>query len=165
MPAGSDGGASPGAVPAAGPVRPVLPKTYRPFGVRAMGIVLVVSLYGLCGFTWFAFDDETRAKFTFFEKATLAFFGILILVLVHALIRSRVEARPEKLVVVNGYRRRDLAWEQVLAVHLPPGAPWVSLDLADGTAVPAMGIQSSDGGRAKRAARELRALVADPPTG
>jgi hypothetical protein len=128
-----------------------------------MGIVLVVGLYGLCAFTWFAFGDEVRAKFTVFEKLTLLFFGALILVLVHALLRSRVEARAEGLVVVNGYRRRDLAWEQVLAVHLPPGAPWVTLDLADGTAVPAMGIQASDGGRARAQVRELRAIVADPP--
>jgi hypothetical protein len=66
-------------------------------------------------------------------------------------------------VVVNGYRRRQFAWEEVLAIHLPPGAPWVTLDLADGTAVPAMGIQASDGGRAKAAVRELRALIAEPP--
>ena len=71
---------------------PELPRSYRPFGVRAMGSVLVVGLYGLCAFTWFAFDDETRARFTVFEKATLIFFGLLILVLVHALTRSRVEA-------------------------------------------------------------------------
>lgn len=161
MPAASDAGAPRPARPAP----PMLPKTWRPFGVRAMGIVLVVCLYGLCALSWIEFDDETRAKFTVFEKGTLLFFGLLILVLVHALIRSRVEARPEGLVVVNGYRRRDLAWEQVLAVHLPPGAPWVTLDLADGTAVPAMGIQASDGGRAKAAARELRALVAAPPQG
>jgi len=146
-------------------VLPRLPKTWRPFGVRAMGTVLIVALYGLSIFTWFAFDAETRAKFTFFQKSTLGFFGLLILVLVHALTRSRVEARQEGLVVVNGYRRRDLAWEQVIAVHLPPGAPWVTLDLADGTSVPAMGIQSSDGGRAKAAARELRALVGTPPQG
>jgi hypothetical protein len=154
MPADSDGEARPG---------PKLPKIWRPFGVRAMGIVLVVALYGLSGFSWFAFDDETRARFTDFERATLLFFGVLILLLVHALIRSRVEARPEGLVVVNGYRRRDLAWEQILAVRLPPGAPWVTLDLADGTAVPAMGIQASDGGRARAAVRELRAIVDHPP--
>jgi hypothetical protein len=161
MPAASDAGA--GATGPTGPVQPKLPRTYRPFGVRAMGIVLIVGLYGLCLFMWFAFDDETRAKFTAFQKGTLVFFGLLILAVVHALIRSRVEARQDGLVVVNGYRRRELAWEQVVAVHLPPGAPWVTLDLADGTAVPAMGIQASDGGRAKAAARELRALVAVPP--
>ncbi|MCA1982810.1 PH domain-containing protein [Nocardioides nematodiphilus] len=139
-----------------------LPKTWRPFGVRAMGIVLVIALYGLTIFMWFAFDDETRAKFTVFQKGTLVFFGLLILAVVHALTRSRVEAREEGLVIVNGYKRRDFAWEQVVAVRMPPGAPWATLDIADGTTVPAMGIQASDGGTAKKAVRDLRALVAAP---
>ena len=147
---------------AEGPGLVALPKTWRPFGVRAMGIVLVVALYGLTIFMWFAFDDETRAKFTVFQKGTLIFFGLLILTVVHALTRSRVEARTDRLVVVNGYKRRDLAWEQVIAVRMPPGAPWATLDVADGTTVPAMGIQASDGGAAKKAVRDLRALVAAP---
>ena len=50
-------------------------------------------------------------------------------------------------------------FDQVIAVHLPPGAPWVTLDLADGTTAAAMGIQGSDGNRAKQAMRELRVLV------
>jgi hypothetical protein len=69
-------------------------------------------------------------------------------------------AEADRLVVVNGYKRRELAWAEVVAVHLPPGAPWAVLDLADGTSLPAMGIQGSDGARAKRAVRELRALLA-----
>jgi hypothetical protein len=44
-------------------------------------------------------------------------------------------------------------------VHLPPGAPWVVLDLADGTSVSALGIQASDGARAHQAVRQLRALI------
>ncbi|HVX55566.1 PH domain-containing protein, partial [Nocardioides sp.] len=60
-------------------------------------------------------------------------------------------------------KRREFAWEQVVAARMPPGAPWVTLDLADGTAVPAMGIQASDGGRARLALRELRALIERPP--
>ena len=68
-------------------------------------------------------------------------------------------AEEDRLVVVNGYRRRDFAWPQVIAVRLPPGAPWVTLDLADGTTVPAMGIQGSDGARARSAVRELRSVL------
>jgi hypothetical protein len=51
----------------------------------------------------------------------------------------------------------------VIAVRLPPGAPWVTLDLADGNTVAVMGIQGSDGARARLAVRELRALVERPP--
>jgi hypothetical protein len=139
---------------------PVLPRTYRPLGPRIVATVLVVGLTVVCAMAWIGFDDATRSKFTTFQKLTLAFFALLILICVHALTRSRVTASTEKLVVVNGYRRRELAWAQVVAVRMPPGAPWVSLDLADGSEIPAMGIQGSDGGRAKAAVRELRRLVA-----
>ncbi len=61
--------------------------------------------------------------------------------------------------MVNGYRRREYEWAEVLAVHLPRGAPWAVLDLADGTSQSAMGIQGSDGGRAKTAVAELRLLI------
>jgi hypothetical protein len=154
MPAASDHPAPGGQV---GPVE--IPHTWRPLGVRVSGIVLFVGLAVVCALTWIGFDAETRARFTPFQRGTLAFFGLLTFTLFHSLTRSRVVAEPDQLVVVNGYRRRAFEWAQVIAVRLPPGAPWVTLDLADGTTVSAMGIQGSDGARAKRAARELRATV------
>jgi hypothetical protein len=48
----------------------------------------------------------------------------------------------------------------VLAVHMPPGAPFPTLDLADGTSRFTLGIQSTDGERAKVAIVELRLLLA-----
>ena len=140
---------------------PTLPRTYRPLGPRIVAVVLVIGLVVVCAMAWIGFDDATRAKFTVFQKLTMAFFALAILVCVHALTRSRVTARTDRLVVVNGYRRRELAWAQVVAVRMPPGAPWASLDLADGSEIPAMGIQGSDGGRAKTAVRDLRRLVAE----
>jgi hypothetical protein len=136
-----------------------LPHTWRPFGVRMASTVLGGGLIVVCALTWIGFDDETRARFTLFQRGTLVGFGLLVFALWFALVRSRVVAEQDRLVVVNGYRRREFEWPEVLAVHLPPGAPWVTLDLADGTTVAAMGIQGSDGDRARRAARELRALV------
>ncbi|GAB7007969.1 hypothetical protein JCM18899A_54480 [Nocardioides sp. AN3] len=141
------------------PPLPRLPRTYRPLGPRIVATVLVIGLVVVCAMAWIGFDDATRSRFTTFEKLTLAFIALLILLCVHALTRSRVTATREKLVVVNGYRRRELAWPQVVAVRMPPGAPWASLDLADGSEIAAMGIQSSDGARAKDAVRVLRQLV------
>lgn len=138
---------------------PDLPHTWRPLGIRVASAVLGLGLLAICILTWIGFDAETRSRFTAFQRGTLALFGILIFLLFHALVRSRVVARAEGLTVVNGYRRHDYEWAQVIAVRLPPGAPWVTLDLADGTSAPAMGIQGSDGDRARRAARELRATV------
>jgi len=164
MPAASEpaGSAGPGGRP--GPFGPVaLPHTWRPFGVRVAGTIFGAGLLAVCVMTWVGFDDATRAKFTMFQRGTLIFFGVLAFVVWFALMRSRVVAEASRLVVVNGYRRREYAWPQVVAVRLPPGAPWVTLDLADGTSAAAMGIQGSDGGRAKKAVRELRA-VADHQT-
>jgi hypothetical protein len=87
---------------------------------------------------------------------------LLGFVVLNALIRSRVDAEPDRLVVVNGYRRHELAWAEVVAVRMPPGAPWVTLDLADGTTLSALAIQSSDGQRARTAVRQLRWLVDRP---
>jgi len=121
----------------------------------------VIGLAVVCTMAWISFGAETRAKFTLFEKLTLAFIGLLILVCVHALTRSRVTATRERLTVVNGYRRRDLDWAQIVAVRLPRGAPWASIDLSDGSAIAAMGIQASDGTAARTAVRTLRQLASE----
>ncbi len=141
---------------------PALPHTWRPLGVRLAGIIFGGALLIVCAFAWFAFDDETRAKFTPFQRGTIVFMGLLFFSAGFAMARSRVVAEVDRLVIVNGYRRHDYEWAEVLAVHLPPGAPWAVLDLADGTSQPAMGMQGSDGGRARRAVAELRLLIARP---
>jgi hypothetical protein len=123
------------------------------------GVVFGGALLVVCAFAWFSIGAETRAKFTPFQRGTLVFLGLLGFALFYALVRSRVVATAERLVVVNGFRRREYEWAEILAVHLPPGAPWAVLDLSDGTSAPAMGIQGSDGARARRQVRELRALI------
>lgn len=138
---------------------PALPHTWRPLGVRLAGVVFGGMLLVVCAVAWFSFDAETRAKFTTFQRGTLLFLGALFFSVGYAMARSRVVARDDRLVVVNGYRRHEYEWAEVLAVHMPPGAPWAVLDLADGTSQPAMGIQGSDGGRARRAVAELRLLI------
>lgn len=137
-----------------------LPITWRPLGPRVMGIALGLALVVIVVVAWFTFDEETRAKFTIFQKGTIIALGLLGFSAMYALVRSRAEAHADRLVVVNGYRRRELAWPEIIAVHLPPGAPWVTLDLADGETHAVMGIQGSDGARAREAARDLRRLVA-----
>ena len=136
-----------------------LPHTWRPLGVRIAAVVFGGMLLAVCAFAWFAFDDETRAKFTVFQRGTLLFLGLLCFTAFYALVRSRVVAEERRLTVVNGYRKREYEWPEIVAVHLPPGAPWATLDLSDGSTATALAIQGSDGERAKRAVRELRALV------
>jgi len=123
------------------------------------GTVLGGGLLLVCVLAWVGFDEETQARFTTFQRITAIALGLMVFAVWFALVRSRVVAEPDRLVIVNGYRRREFAWAQVVAVHLPPGAPWVTVDLADGSTVAAMGIQGSDGSRAKQAVRQLRATV------
>ena len=139
---------------------PKLPRTWRPLGPRIVGAAVTVMLIAVVAVGWFSFDDATRAKFTGFQIGTLTFFGFIYLGLMFTLLRSRAVAYDDRLVVVNGFRRRELEWPQIVAARLPPGAPWVTLDLADGEICSVMGIQASDGLHARRALQELKALVA-----
>ena len=136
-----------------------LPLTWRPFGARIAATVGGAGLVVVCLAAWVAFPPEVRAKFTVFQQLTMLFLFALAFAAWFALVRSRVVAAIGGLTVVNGFRRRDLEWAQVVAVHLPRGAPWATLDLADGTTLSLLAIQSSDGDRARSAVRTLRVLL------
>jgi len=124
-----------------------------------VGIALAVCLAAACLGAAIALGAETRAKFTTFQNGTLIFSALGYGAVLYALLRSRVTATREGLVVVNGYRRHDLEWAQVVEVRLMRGSPWATLDLSDGSSLSVLGIQGSDGDRARLAARELRALA------
>ncbi|MET3963724.1 hypothetical protein ABIE44_003658 [Marmoricola sp. OAE513] len=138
-----------------------LPHTWRPFGARLMGTVLGVMLVALTLTCWIALGPDIRAKFTPFQKGTLVFLGLIALGVWFALMRSRVTVSESGVTVVNGYKRYDLDWAQLIAVNMRRGAPWAGLDLSDGTSISALAIQSSDGDRALHAVREFRRLVAE----
>ncbi len=144
----------------AAPGDPVpLPHTWRPLGVRLAGWGFGVSLLVMVAVTWFSVPREVRDATTVFELTLMLLFVAMGVAAMTALMRCKVVATGEHLVVVNGFRRREFDWPQVVAVSLPAGAPWATLDLADGTTVSAMGIQGSDGDRARTAVRELRRLL------
>lgn len=138
---------------------PRLPRTFRPLATRMAATLLGGMLLVICLAAWFLLARDIRDRFTPFQIGTMLFFGLLLFSVWWGLVRSRITVTAEKLVVVNGFRRHDYEQAQVLAVRLPSGAPWASLDLADGTTRTALGIQSSDGDRARAQLRELRALL------
>ena len=138
-----------------------LPHTWRPFGARIAGTVLGGMLLVLAITVWIAWGADVRARFTVFQRSTLVFLGLLAFACWYALVRSRVTAAEHGVTVVNGYRRREFEWSQVVSINLRRGAPWAGLDLSDGTSISMVAIQGSDGDRAIRAVRELRRLVAE----
>jgi hypothetical protein len=139
---------------------PLLPRTWRPLGVRLAVVFFGGLLAVVCVAGWVAVGADVRAKVTVYQQATVVLFALMALAIAWGLYRCRVTATPSGLEVVNGYRTHHYEWPEVLAVHMPPGAPFPTLDLADGTSRPTFGIQSSDGDRARQAVRELRTLVA-----
>lgn len=142
------------------PAESAVPRTWRPFGARIAGTLLGLMLLAVVLTVWIAWGADVRSRFTPFQKATLVCFGLVVLACLVALMRSRVTAHQGGVTVVNGYRRREFEWSQVVAINLRRGAPWAGLDLSDGTSISVLAIQGSDGQRAIRAVRELRALVA-----
>ncbi len=139
---------------------PLLPHRYRPYGVRLAGALFGGMLLVIAVVVWFAFPPDVRARFTFFQRSTLVFLALLAFTSGYALVRSRLDVEPDRVVLVNGYRKRVFDWNEIIAISLPRGAPWAGFDLADGTSVAVMGIQGSDGDRARRAVRQVRTLLA-----
>lgn len=137
---------------------------WRPLGVRLAALVFGGGLLVVCAMAWVGFSDEIRESFSIPQKLTLFLMGATAWGALQAMSRSKVLADEHSVVVINGFRKRVFSRHQVIAVNLGRSAPWATLDLADGTSVAAMGIQGSDGDRARAAVRELRQVLdaADP---
>jgi hypothetical protein len=136
-----------------------LPVRFRPLGVRVVGTALALILILLCTVIWVQFPANVRASFTVFQKVSLAVIAGVFGGIGYALGRSRIDADETGVTIVNGYRRHRYDWNEVVAVTMRGGSPWAVFDLSDGTSQPAMGIQASDGARARGQLRRLRTLV------
>jgi hypothetical protein len=139
---------------------PTLPHTWRPLGVRLAILFFGGLLVVVCVAGWFAVGSEVRSRVTVYQQITVLLIAALGGAVAWGLVRCRLTADDRGLVVVNGYRQRAYDWAEVLAVHLPSGAPFATLDLADGTSSLCLAIQSADGERARIAVRQLRLLLA-----
>ncbi|MFI1971971.1 hypothetical protein BLA24_02350 [Streptomyces cinnamoneus] len=140
---------------------PELPVTFRPTRTRivllSVGIALLVVLTAI---------SLLLEAFTAGDRATFIGTGLLILGVLALLSRPRVVADRDGVTVVNLTTRRRLEWAEIVRVNLRRGDAWVHLDLADGTSLPAMGIQPGMArDQAVADARALRALVETHGTG
>jgi Bacterial PH domain len=132
-----------------------LPVTWRPRRSRRMAAVLATVIM----ITMVTLAIIVAPPFSVADRAGLVLFGVAIAAVLSLLGRCRISADAAGLTLVNPLRTRRLAWAEVLGVAMGEGEPWPTLDLADGSTVSAMGIQRSDGERARRALAELRALL------
>ncbi|WP_069869829.1 PH domain-containing protein [Streptomyces malaysiensis] len=140
---------------------PALPVTFRPTRTRA--VLMTVGVAVLVVLTTVALLLERLGPG---ERASFIVTGLLFLGVLTLLSRPKVVAEEDGVTVVNLTTKRRLEWAEVLRVNLRPGDPWVYLDLADGTSLPAMGIQPGIAkARAISDARALRALAERLGTG
>ena len=101
----------------------VLPHTWRPFGARIAASVGGACLLIVCLVAWFGLSAEMQAQFTPFQKLTMVgLFGLGFLVW-FALVRSRVVAEKDRLIVVNGYRTHVYEWAEVVSITPRPRSP------------------------------------------
>jgi len=113
----------------------------------------------VCVAAWISVGPDVRSRVSVFQRGTMVLIAAMAAAVAWGLMRCKVTAREAGVEIVNGFRRHVYEWPEILAVRLPRGAPFATLDLADGTTATALAIQSADGARAGTAVRELRALV------
>jgi hypothetical protein len=137
-----------------------LPSVYRPLGARMVSAVSAGVLTALVVFLWLMLPGHVRDQFDWFQRGTLIFFFIVVLGVLYGVFRTRVVVSEEGVSVTNGYRHHDFAWLEIVSISLSRHRPWALVDLADGTTRSLMALQTSDGPRAIRAAREIAAMIA-----
>ncbi|MEU5188377.1 PH domain-containing protein [Streptomyces klenkii] len=140
---------------------PGLPVTFRPTRTRVVLMSLGTALLVVLTAVSFLLDAATAG-----DRASFIGTGLLVFAFLGLLSRPKVVAAQDGVTVVNLTTKRRLEWAQVVRVTLRPGDAWVHLDLADGTTLPAMGIQPGIAkDQAIADARALRALVEEHGTG
>lgn len=74
---------------------------------------------------------------------------------------ASIRAVPHEagLTVRNLMLTRTIAWDEVIEVRFPDGAPWVTLELDDGDELAVMAIQRADGETARAEALRLARIV------
>ncbi|HZE31303.1 MAG TPA: PH domain-containing protein [Actinoallomurus sp.] len=129
--------------------------TWRPGRARIIPYVLAVVV--VAGMVVIAVGMPSN--WALGDRIGLVVIGLIVAGILHMLARSRVIADDRGVTLVNALRTHEYEWAEILGVTMAEGAPWPTLDLADGSTAPAMGIQASDGDRAHRAVAELAAMV------
>jgi hypothetical protein len=124
-----------------------------------MGIAMAIVVLGGGILLAVVLPGSGTVAYDSLDRAGIAALGVPIAVVLLLLARPRLTADAEGLTVVNLVRRRRLTWSEVVSVDLAVTASWASLDLADGTSLPVLALQTVDGQRYRRAVTELTALI------
>jgi hypothetical protein len=136
------------------------PVVFRPYRTRVVLVTAGLALFAILTVIGMTLSLGVGERISFVVVGLFFLGGLLLLS------RPKVVADDDGVTVTNLTHSRRLAWAEILRVNLRPGDPWVSLDLADGTSLPAMGIQPGIAReQAERDARALAGMAAERGTG
>lgn len=130
---------------------------FRPVGPRMVAYGVGTLLVVLTFIIGVALPSDIT--FTVAELATLALILIAILVGLHGVGRSYVEATDSGLDILNGYRRHHVEWADMKGVAMNAGAPWPTLVIRDDERVILFAIQGTDGPVAREALTYIRKRI------
>lgn len=133
------------------------PVVWRPRTLRYVAWSLAALLMGAMLLIAVILPPEWKVQ----DRVAMAMFGVLGVAVLAMLARPKVIATDDQVRVVNCVRTYVLEWAEVVDVRMTEGEPWPTVDLADGTTVGAMGIQSNDGELAAAQLAAFRAMVHD----
>jgi Bacterial PH domain len=136
-----------------------LPMVYRPLGARMVSAVSAGVLTTLVVFLWLMLPGHVQDQFDWFQRGTLIVFFVAVLAVLYGVFRTRVDVSERGVSVTNGYRHYDFSWPEIVSISLSRHRPWALVDLADGSTRALMALQTSDGPRAVRSAREIAAMI------
>lgn len=143
--------------------RVTLPHSWRPVGTSIAGVMASSTVLAAMIAAWVLLDPEVKERIDWIQRATMVVLLGLAAATLWAVMRCRITATHDRLIVVNGYKRYEYEWAQVVEIRLPRGAPWATLDLTDGTTRGVIALQNADGARALAGVRAVRALIDSPP--
>jgi hypothetical protein len=142
------------------PELPPLPITWRPHKARIVSLAVAAVVMTVVIVVAAILPSGGARPWPLLDRLGIVAIGALVAGFLWRQSAVHISADERGLHVVNLFRSRRLEWAEVVAVSLREGDPWLVLDLSDGETLPVMGIQGTDGQRARRAGSELRALVA-----
>lgn len=120
----------------------------------------VFVLLALVGGAAFA-PSEGAARWGWESRLALVAVGLGGAYFLHRLAAVRVVADDAGVSVINIVHRRRLEWPEVVGVRLLRDDPWMMLDLSDGSAMAAMGVQKADGAFAQEQATRFAQMVTE----
>ncbi|MDX6229411.1 MAG: hypothetical protein QOI76_2801 [Frankiales bacterium] len=135
-------------------------RTWR--AVRGRRAALIAALAVLVGAA--VLGAALPAPFQGGDKLSVGLMGIPVAAVLLLLARPSVTASAEGLVVRNLVGSRRLTWAEVVAIRLGPDDSWASIDVADGTSIAVMALQTADHSHTAAALADLRQRLADAET-